>query len=83
MRTFLRWLVVIIGVLLTGVLGAIFYLTWRVSKRTGKGVFSSLVDIPEEAQLLTSETKSRVSGAIKAALKTAREKAESVKNSVL
>ncbi|MCX8032632.1 MAG: hypothetical protein N3B14_04450 [Thermoleophilia bacterium] len=80
MKKFLRWVAVTVGVLLTGIVGGVAYLAWRASKRTGRSLLSSLSAVPEEAELLASEAKARATEAIDAGLKTARERASTVKN---
>lgn len=80
MKRLLRWIAITVGVLLTGIIGGVAYLAWRASKRTGRSVLSSLSAVPEEAELLASQAKARATEAIDAGLKTARERASSVKN---
>jgi len=82
MKSLLRWLGIFLGVLLTGVLGGIFYLAWRASRRTGKSVIGSVSDVPEEAQLLVSEAESRASEAVSASLRAARDRAAALKSRI-
>lgn len=82
MKKFLRWLGIVLAALLSGVIGGIFFLAWRASKRTGKSVIGSLADIPEETELLTSEAKSRTSEALSTGLKAARDKGAALKNRI-
>ena len=62
-----------------GVLAIVFVLAWKASQESGKSVFGSLVDVPQEAQRISTDVKTRTTDAVNAGRDTIRKTEAAVK----
>jgi len=70
----------ILAAFIGGVLAIVFVLAWRASKETGKSIPGSLTDIPNEAQRLASDVRSKATGAVNTGWETIRDKETAIRD---
>lgn len=63
-----------------GVLAIVFVLAWKASQESGKSIVESLPDVPREAQKISSDVRTRTTGAVNAGLDTVRKTEAAVKD---
>ena len=69
----------VLSAFIGGVLAAAFVLAYRVSRETGKSTSASLVDVPEEAQRVFGEVRTRATEAVNDGRETLRQKEQAVR----